>query len=88
MTEKELGQLFAKAIMLIIKRTQLDDAERVSIAEFHEEWDSTKSYGSNEYLRFGTTETGRAQLWRTTRNVAAGVPAPGQPANPANFVRV
>ena len=88
MTDRELGNLFARAIQLLIARSQISDAEHVSIAELHEEWSPTKTYGSNEFLRYGVAANGRAQLWRTLRTVPVGAPAPGQPANPANFSKV
>ena len=87
MNSLEFGKLIALAIQLLIKRSQLDDTERKEVAELHEEW-TQKAYGSNEYVRYGTTPAGRAQLWRSTRNVAASSPAPDVPTNPQNWVKL
>ncbi|MDR0273872.1 MAG: hypothetical protein LBI48_00710 [Burkholderiaceae bacterium] len=87
MNDRELGALFAAAIQLIIKRVSLDDSERVSIAEFHEAW-QPKAYGASEYVRHGETDAGRAQLWMSTRSVAASAPAPDMPASPQNWRRL
>jgi len=82
-----MAKLFNKALQLIIKRVQLDDNERVDIAELHEKW-TQKAYGSNEYVWYGYKPNDRAQLWKSTRNVAANAPAPDIPTSPVNWVKV
>ena len=79
--------LMYTAFELLIKRSQLDDNERVSIAEFHEAWQQ-KAYGGNEYVQYGETASGRAQLYRSTRNVASNAPPPDVATNPQNWVKV
>ena len=82
-----LGKLLNTAITTLVNRANLDDAERVGIAEFHPAW-TAKTYGSNEYVWYDVAANGRAILWRSTRSVPATAPAPDQPTNPANWVKV
>jgi len=82
------AELLNRAIQILIQRAQLDDAERVEIAEFHEEWKTGKNYGSNIYLRYGLKENGRAQLYRTTRNVNPSTTPPDVPSSPQAYVKV
>jgi len=70
-----------------LNRMNLDDAERKTVAEFHQEWEQ-KAYGSNNYVRYGFDENGRAVLYRSTRNVAANAPAPDVPTNPSNWAKL
>jgi len=87
MNDREYGELFALAFQLLVQRVPLDDAERVSIAEFHRAW-QPKAYGASEYVRYGLTGKGRAQLWMSTRSVAATAPPPDVPTNPVNWKRL
>ena len=84
----EKAALLNYAITLLVKRSQLDDNERISIAEFHEEWKSSKTYGSNEYIQYGTTANGRAQLYVSVRNVPANSPNPTVAVSPANWKKL
>jgi len=87
MNDREFGALFATAIQLLVQRTQLDDAERVSIAEFHQPW-QPKAYGASEYVRYGEKSNGRAQLYMSARSVVATAPAPDMPASPQNWKKL
>ena len=82
-----LGELLHKAIVTLVNRANLEDNERIQIAEFHPKWEQ-KSYGSNEYVNYNIASNGRAILWRSTRNVNASAPAPDQPANPVNWIKL
>ena len=86
-TDRELGNLLVLGFQKILQRVQFDDAERVELAELHQEW-KPKAYGASEYVRYGETATGRAQLYMSVRSVPANAPAPDKPANPANWKRL
>jgi len=87
MNDRELGALMALGFQKMLQRVQFDDAERVEMAELHAQW-KPKAYGASEYVRYGETAAGRAQLWMSVRSVPAGAPAPDKPASPANWKKL
>ena len=84
-----LSELFPLAVNILLQaNANIADSDRKKIAEFHDEWREGCSYGSNYYLTWGVDETGRAILWRTTRNVSNAAVPPDLPQNPQSYVRV
>ena len=75
-------------IELLLQRSQMDDWERLLFAEFHSVWESGRNYGSNEYVRYGENEQGKAGLYRSDRNINNSAIPPDQPANPRQWVFV
>jgi len=66
-----LAQIMKKAIEILIKYANLEENDALEIAEFFEEWKPNMNYGSNQWLKYGVNEQGRAQLYTTTRNVVS-----------------
>ena len=79
---------FREGMELFAQRMQLDDNERLRIVNLHAPWEAGKSYGTNEYLKYGADKQGRVGLYRTTRNISNSTTPPDQPATPQQYVLV
>ena len=83
-----LAQLFNRAIQILVQYANLEDSHRVEIAEFHEQWQAGKSYGTNHYLKYGFNDQGRAVVYRTVRNISSSTTPPDVPTTPQSYVKL
>ena len=83
-----IGELLGTAIRTLVNRANLDDAERIEIAEFHTEWKQGSNYGTNEYRKWNVADNGRAVLYRTSRAITNSQTPPDVPTSPASWVKL
>ena len=66
-----LMRILNRTVQILLQaNSSVTDAQRKEVAEFHEELVVGGSYGTNQYLKYGVDENGRAVLYRTTQNIA------------------
>jgi len=83
MGQNFMSELYRKGFEALIQlASDMSDSQRVELAELHQPW-RQKAYKPNEYVKHGhSTTTGRAILYRSTRNVPENAQPPNASANP------
>ena len=75
---EKMKETLEVVIEILVERGMMQEAQALRVAEFVEPWRPGMAYGNNHWLSHGKTGEGRAQLWTTTKNVAAGQSPPDQ----------
>ena len=61
---------------LLATNSAIAEQKAVNFADFYEPWQAGKKYGVNQWLKYGTNDRGRAQLYSVTKAVAKSTTPP------------
>ena len=66
----------ARAVSILVQRTELEEADAATVAIFFPNWSKDKEYSNKEWVRWGEDEAGNPLLYAATKTIKAGGGAP------------